>query len=750
MIPELPRPGYIRHMLLLGLTLWAGSRGLVLAQSPWPADTVIMTLPDCDGSAVLCLEALTPEQVPDYQLQLDGQAWPEGLQVCDYDTLSIYFYGLLFGQGVLGPYRLDAWPVDNDTYSGLFPTISALVDSMNTWDPLGNWELQPANFTITGGSKGRNYGTMAVTALVINSPAQIGYNFSLQAAAWGIRVAKGRYPLTLRHLPTNATFDALVVAGCTSAALEALVMVPGESRNFCLPDSLLPGDIVHLQGDTLPGSPALLAWDPATGCLEVTARFPGSQSWTLVWTDAFGFSFTLDLHVQVMVPEGATVVPVSIYAGETLLYCPDSAGLPGMLVSVQDACPMSGLPAFGMAPIGLCFRITGLTPADTAYACLLRCDDTGFCDTIYLQVTVLFHLQRQDSASALIRFQRWWCPDVTAFAGSPLTLAESCPPTSGILDYSLDPLGPCVSFTGLASGTDTLCLELQDTLGNRVSMTLAITITLPRQDSMSIEMPPGEVRTICLDTAELAGSLKSLGESCGGLPSWAEITVTDLPCLEIRALSPGQGLTCLVLCDEYGTCDTTFLWLDVRAPSLEEPPLARNDTVSGLPGQTLVIPVLLNDDFSAQHPQFSMSLLQGPLHGLAVLNADGTVTYRSEADFCGEDMFRYRICHGMECAVAVVIILVLCEEDGRLEVFSGFSPNGDGINDFFTIRGIEESPGSHLRVFNRWGNLVLDRVGYQNNWDGTWNGTILPDGTYYYILSRPNGPVQSGWVQLWR
>ncbi|NPA35735.1 MAG: gliding motility-associated C-terminal domain-containing protein [Chlorobi bacterium] len=70
---------------------------------------------------------------------------------------------------------------------------------------------------------------------------------------------------------------------------------------------------------------------------------------------------------------------------------------------------------------------------------------------------------------------------------------------------------------------------------------------------------------------------------------------------------------------------------------------------------------------------------------------------------------------------------------------NGFSPNGDGINDFFKIMGATHIPNNQLKVFNRRGKLVYSASNYQNNWDGTnSDGTPLEDGTYYYIFTGDN------------
>ena len=85
--------------------------------------------------------------------------------------------------------------------------------------------------------------------------------------------------------------------------------------------------------------------------------------------------------------------------------------------------------------------------------------------------------------------------------------------------------------------------------------------------------------------------------------------------------------------------------------------------------------------------------------------------------------------------------------DQKVFIPDGFSPNGDGNNDAFTIDGIEKYPNNYLRIYNRWGGMVYDAHGYKNTWEGTINqGVILqqdddklPTGTYFYVLELESG-----------
>ena len=78
------------------------------------------------------------------------------------------------------------------------------------------------------------------------------------------------------------------------------------------------------------------------------------------------------------------------------------------------------------------------------------------------------------------------------------------------------------------------------------------------------------------------------------------------------------------------------------------------------------------------------------------------------------------------------------------DVKYGFSPNGDGVNDFWNIEGIENHPNNTVSIFNRWGDLVFQINDY-NNTSNVFRGIAnrktkmgadkLPDGTYFFQFS---------------
>ncbi len=84
--------------------------------------------------------------------------------------------------------------------------------------------------------------------------------------------------------------------------------------------------------------------------------------------------------------------------------------------------------------------------------------------------------------------------------------------------------------------------------------------------------------------------------------------------------------------------------------------------------------------------------------------------------------------------------------------YNTFSPNGDGVNDFWIIDNVEDFQESILEIYNRNGHKIFSAVNYQNNWDGTYNGKDVPAHTYFYIFkpNKGNKPIETGHITIIR
>ena len=86
-------------------------------------------------------------------------------------------------------------------------------------------------------------------------------------------------------------------------------------------------------------------------------------------------------------------------------------------------------------------------------------------------------------------------------------------------------------------------------------------------------------------------------------------------------------------------------------------------------------------------------------------------------------------------AVATIYVTVLKAP----VVPNTFTPNGDGYNDTWDIKYLNSYPNCTVEIFNRYGQKLYYSVGYPVPWDGTYNGSKLPVGVYYYIINPNNG-----------
>ncbi len=111
-----------------------------------------------------------------------------------------------------------------------------------------------------------------------------------------------------------------------------------------------------------------------------------------------------------------------------------------------------------------------------------------------------------------------------------------------------------------------------------------------------------------------------------------------------------------------------------------------------------------------------------------------------------------RVFSKFECVdSADVTITVLCDQS-QVFIPNTFTPNGDGVNDIFCVRGVGIENISTFRIFSRWGELLFERTNIQindkqNGWDGTYNGEVLPPDVYMYIVE---GDCENGDKLQWK
>lgn len=82
----------------------------------------------------------------------------------------------------------------------------------------------------------------------------------------------------------------------------------------------------------------------------------------------------------------------------------------------------------------------------------------------------------------------------------------------------------------------------------------------------------------------------------------------------------------------------------------------------------------------------------------------------------------------------------------NLDIPSGFTPNGDGVNDRWNLGGLDQYPSAQITLFNRWGTVLLTQSANEGAWDGTLDGIPVPVGTYYYHIRVDEPALQTEWT----
>ncbi|WP_460576712.1 T9SS type B sorting domain-containing protein, partial [Flavobacterium koreense] len=70
-----------------------------------------------------------------------------------------------------------------------------------------------------------------------------------------------------------------------------------------------------------------------------------------------------------------------------------------------------------------------------------------------------------------------------------------------------------------------------------------------------------------------------------------------------------------------------------------------------------------------------------------------------------------------------------------------FTPNGDGINDYWNIVGLEAYPSLQINIFDRFGKLIKQISPASKGWDGTYNGNLMPSTDYWFTVKYPEAGV---------
>lgn len=304
-----------------------------------------------------------------------------------------------------------------------------------------------------------------------------------------------------------------------------------------------------------------------------------------------------------------------------------------------------------------------------------------------------------------------------------------------------DPAKPNPVFT--PGSTTTFEVTVTNSNGISVSDNVEITVSeIMAEAGDDVYMVQGST-TLLDGSASIGRKLQYLWTTIDGKIESGENTANPI--------ASGFGTYYLDITDTFNCIATD----SVKVIRIMHAPIANDDYDTTRYVTEVKIPVLNNDtDEENSIVPSTLTITMTPVNGTAYVDFDDyTVHYRPNEGFSGTDNFEYQICNTYnKCDRANVFVMV---SDFKFIIPNAFSPNGDGINDYFEILGIEYYEGNTITIINRWGNKVYEAKNYGISttptfWDGKPNTGVrigddeLPTGTYYYVLDLGNGEKPIG------
>ncbi len=93
------------------------------------------------------------------------------------------------------------------------------------------------------------------------------------------------------------------------------------------------------------------------------------------------------------------------------------------------------------------------------------------------------------------------------------------------------------------------------------------------------------------------------------------------------------------------------------------------------------------------------------------------------------------------CELSLPVISLVDNPVDCIRIPNAFTPNGDGVNDSFIVENLSMFPGAVTQIYNRWGQMLYEAKGADVPWDGTYNGKLVPTGSYLYVVNLFNGEL---------
>jgi len=245
-----------------------------------------------------------------------------------------------------------------------------------------------------------------------------------------------------------------------------------------------------------------------------------------------------------------------------------------------------------------------------------------------------------------------------------------------------------------------------------------------KKDTVHVRVRHPFILSVSDGTAICAGQSVTLTASGAERYQWTPVAGLGDPGQSVTRASPDTTTKYEVIGNDNDGCFSDTARINVIVNPIPKV-FAGNDTTV-ITGSTIQLHTVNSADVDRWHwsPGTGLSCYDCPSPQLTVKN---TITYWVAVANAGG------------CTASSSITIHAICNDKNFFVPNTFSPNGDGMNDIFYVRGKGLNNVSSIRIFDRWGQVVFEKRDFPPNdpsfgWDGTFRGQKAPIDSYIYII----------------
>ncbi|HEX3385621.1 MAG TPA: gliding motility-associated C-terminal domain-containing protein, partial [Mucilaginibacter sp.] len=202
--------------------------------------------------------------------------------------------------------------------------------------------------------------------------------------------------------------------------------------------------------------------------------------------------------------------------------------------------------------------------------------------------------------------------------------------------------------------------------------------------------------------------------------TWINVATGEVVGKGLTLSHVGAGTYRITLITQISGCRATATYTVNNISPPLPPPIAK--------GTTICTPGTINITVTNADTSKLFRLYDSPTSTMPIDSSKNGIFYRNVDQTTDFYVTRVsNLCESERTKVTEVVV-------ASFKRPNAFTPNGDGINDFWNLEGVDKFPGADIRIFTRNGQQIYHSVNYAIPFDGTYNGHKLPAGVYYYII----------------